>query len=201
MFERDGTSGRRHAPATERNREPLLEVLAPRVRGRVLEVASGTGQHARYFAERLPVIWQPTDPDPANLESITAWREGGPDGLLAPFQLDVHDLDWRVGELDAVLAVNLIHISPWSATDALFAGAARHVVPGGRVLTYGPYRVDGAHTSESNERFEGWLLSLDPGFGVRDMGEVAEVAGRHGFTLAERLPMPANNFTLVFEKA
>lgn len=199
MDDTDRKPERRHAPAAERNREPLLEVLRPRLGGPVLEIASGTGQHARYFTDHLDVQWQPTDLEQENLESIEAWRAGGREHLLAPKRLDVHDRPWPVSDVHTVLAVNLVHISPWSATEALFAGASE--VGAAQVVTYGPYRIGGSHTSPSNERFEAWLHSLDPRYGVRNLEALAEVARLQGFALAERLAMPANNFTLVFRKA
>lgn len=192
----DPKSARRHAPATERNRQPLLEVLRPRVTGRVLEIASGTGQHARWFSEHLDVIWQPTDYESSNLPSIEAWREGGPAGLLAPVQLDVHARPWAVGPADTVVAINLVHISPWSATEALFEGARLHGAD--QVVTYGPYRIDGQQTAPSNEAFERWLKGRDPRFGVRDLADLERVAEANGYRLTERIGMPANNFTLFF---
>lgn len=190
---------RQSSPATERNRYPLLEVLRYRLKGRVLEVGSGTGQHARFFSENLyNVEWIPSDIDEESLASIAAWREGGPKNLAEPLRIDVHDEDWGLSELNAIVAINLIHIAPWSATEALFKGAVRHA-PGGPVIMYGPYKRDGKHTAKSNEQFEEWLHSLDEAYGVRDMDAVAEVAKAFGYEMEEPYPMPANNFTLCFK--
>lgn len=188
---------RRHAPAAERNREPLLEVLRTRVGRSVLEVASGTGQHARFFTDHLDVTWQPTDVDGDALVSIAAWREGARDGFLAPHALDVHG-DWPSGPFSTVIAINLVHISPWSATQALLRGAAGVLEPGGSLLLYGPYKVGGQHTAPSNARFEEWLHARDPAFGVRDVEAVEEEAHLYGLGLVEQIAMPANNFVLRF---
>lgn len=189
---------RQSSPATERNRYPLLEVLRYRLKGRVLELAAGTGQHARFFSENLyNVEWIPSDIDEESLASIAAWREGGPKNLHEPLRIDVHDEDWGL-QIDGVVAINLIHIAPWSATEALFAGAARHA-PGGPVILYGPYKRDGEHTAKSNEQFEEWLHSLDEAYGVRDIAAIEKVANAHGYEMDEPYPMPANNFTLCFK--
>lgn len=196
---------RRNAPATERNREPILAVLEdtlPR-RGAVVEIAAGTGQHAAFFASKLPGLsWLATDADPDALESIRAWTSGVTNcrppavlNVLAPWVLPA-DLE----DVRAVLCVNMIHISPWEATEALMAGAGGILGAGGVLLTYGPYRIDGQQTAESNERFELWLKSLDPRFGVRDVADVAARATRHGLDLERRIDMPSNNFMLVFRR-
>lgn len=191
---------RQHAPSAERNRQPLLEVLRPRMQGPVLELASGTGQHARWFSEATGLDWQPTDVDPQALESIAAWREGGPSTLRAPRRLDVCG-EWPSETYGSVLAVNLVHISPWPTTRALFAGSAEVLAPGGRVFLYGPYRLNGQHTSDSNLAFDVWLKERDPAYGVRDLADVEAVANANGLRLDERIPMPANNFVLVFTHA
>jgi SAM-dependent methyltransferase len=172
-------------------------------RGTLLELASGTGQHAVYFAERLPRWqYQPSDVDPANLSSIAAWREQAAlPNLLAPLPLDVCAEPWPVGEVDAIYNANLLHISPWECAVGLFRGAARQLTPGGVLLLYGPYRVGGAHTAPSNERFDEDLRQRDPRFGVRDLEQVVALAGEHGLALAERVEMPANNQSLVFRRA
>ncbi|MEZ4319795.1 MAG: DUF938 domain-containing protein [Myxococcota bacterium] len=192
---------RRDAPATARNREPILDVLRAVVRpgDRVLELAAGTGQHALYFSGALGVEWLPTDPDPESVASIAAWREDAGPNLQAPRRMSVHDPDWPA-PVDVIVCINMIHISPWEATEALMAGAGRVLEPGGRLVTYGPYRVDGAHTSESNVQFERWLHSLDGRYGVRDAADVAAEASRNGLVLDERIAMPANNFCLVFSR-
>lgn len=195
----------RHAPATARNREPLVAILAEVLpRGLILEVASGSGEHSCYFAQTLPGrTFQPTDPDPEALESIEAWRrfhDLDETKVRAPLRLDVTE-PWPIDRCDAVFCANMIHIAAPEATPALMAGASKVLSAGGVLVTYGPYRIDGEQTSESNVRFEGWLKSLDPRFGVRDMGEVADIAATHGLHLEKKMPMPANNFTLVFRRA
>lgn len=186
-------------PATGRNRDPILEVLRPRLANtrRVLEIAAGSGQHAAYFAAALPgLTWLPTDPDPAHLASIDAWRTDAPNVLPAR-QLDVTG-EWPEGPFDAIYCANMVHIAPWEAAVGLFQGAARVLVPGGLLLTYGPYRRDGQHTAPSNEAFDASLRSRDPRWGVRDVGELAAISDL--LALEEIVPMPANNFVLVFRR-
>ncbi|MBT2789595.1 DUF938 domain-containing protein [Paraburkholderia strydomiana] len=197
-------SMRQHSPSAERNREPILAVLrtALPATGRVLEIASGTGQHAMYFAGAMPGLdWQPTDADAQARESIAAWiAHGAPSNVRAPLALDVHQADWGVGVLDAVVCINMIHIAPWSAAQALFAGASRHLARGGVLYLYGPYKRGGAHTAPSNEAFDRQLQSRNPAWGVRDMEAVVALAASEGFTCGEPAAMPANNFSLVFRK-
>ena len=193
---------RRYAAATQRNREPLLAVLARHVRpgDGVLEIASGSGEHAVYFAAHLPVSrWQPTDADPEARASIDAWAAVTPVVTLAPaLPLDVCQRAWPVEAADVVLAVNMIHIAPWEATMALFAGAAE--LSPRVVVLYGPYRRGGAHTAPSNEEFDQWLHARDYRWGVRDLEAVEAEAAKHGFHLVEIVEMPANNLTVVFER-
>ncbi|HEX4861592.1 MAG TPA: DUF938 domain-containing protein, partial [Rhizomicrobium sp.] len=168
------TDARRFSPSTARNREPILAVLK-RALGehtRVLEIASGAGEHAVFFARAMPhVHWQPSDPDAASRESIAAWTaHEGLANVAPPLAVDVCG-DWKAdGPFDAVVAINMIHIAPWAATAGLFAGAARVLRPGGVVFLYGPYKREGRHTAPSNEAFEAWLKAQDPAFGVRDLG-------------------------------
>ena len=192
------------APAAARNRLPILAVLQtwlPRP-ALVLEVASGTGEHAAWFASDLPhLTWQPTERDPERLASIAAWREAAAlPNLLPPLPLDVSATPWPVARADAVLAVNLLHIAPGAATPDLAAGAGRVLGPGGLLLLYGPFRIGGGHTAESNAEFDRSLRERDPAWGVRDGEAVAEACLQHGLALAADIPMPANNRMLVFRK-
>jgi SAM-dependent methyltransferase len=201
---------RQHSPSAERNREPILavlrEVLPPT--GRVLEIASGTGQHAVCFAGALPGLdWQPSDLDADARASIAAWvAHAGLANIRAPLALDVHQADWgvhthdKLDKLDAVVCINMIHISPWSATQALFAGASRRLAVGGVLYLYGPYKRGGAQTSPSNDAFDQQLRSRDPAWGVRDMEAVVALGASVGLVCDEPIAMPANNFSLVFRK-
>ena len=196
---------RMYSAACERNREPILAVLKEELpeRGLVLEVASGTGMHAVWFAPRLPgVTWQPSDADDAALASIAAWREAEPaENLLPPVRVDVLAPAWPVTEADAVFNANMIHISPWSCTLALLSGASRILSPGAPLILYGPYRIGGRHTAPSNERFDESLRARDPRWGVRDLDVVAKVAADEGFTFERMVPMPANNLTVVLRRS
>jgi len=196
----------RHAPAAARNREPILEVLRRVLppEGRVLEIASGTGEHAVFFAAALPdLVWIPTDADPNALPSIAAHRElAATPNVEPPRLLDTQE-PWPLEpdeKIAALVAINVIHISPWEATLALFEGAARVLPSGAPLVTYGPYAIDGAHTAPSNEAFDASLRARDPRWGVRDLNDVTRVAHDAGFELEERVAMPANNFTLVFRR-
>jgi SAM-dependent methyltransferase len=197
-------AGRLHAAATERNREPILEVLRRVLppAGLVLEIASGTGQHVAFFAQALPALrWQPSDPSPAHRQSIGAWAlASGAENIAAPVALDVETWPWPVTHADAILNINMIHIAPWSAAEALFRGAARLLPSHGVLFLYGPFKRDGQHTAESNQRFDERLRSEDPRWGVRDLGDVQDVAASAGFLPPEIIPMPANNLSLVFAK-
>jgi SAM-dependent methyltransferase len=192
-------------PAPERNRQPILEVLRRVLpaRGVVLEVASGTGQHAAYFAQHLPgLVWQPSDVAAENLASISAWvLEAGLDNLREPLRLDVCSSDWNVGSVAAIFNANMIHITPWECCVGLIDAAQRHLVAGGVLVLYGPYRVDGQHTSASNAQFDASLKARDPRWGVRDCEAVAVLAEAAGLRFEERIAMPANNQTLVFRRA
>jgi SAM-dependent methyltransferase len=182
----------RHAPATDRNRAPILgilrDVLPPS--GLVLEVASGTGQHVRYFA----------DPDQDALASIAAWSDGVPN-IRPPLLLDAGDPVWPLDRADAILCINMVHISPWSATKGLFAGAARLLGPGAPLYLYGPYRRAGVPTAESNEAFDTSLKARNSAWGLRQVEDVAALADATGFVLEQLAEMPANNLSLVFRRA
>lgn len=201
-------SRRQFAPAAERNAEPIITVLKQHLpeRGRALEVASGTGQHAAAFARAFPDIdWVPSDSDARALESIGAWvDEAGLPNLAPPLRLDVTASGWHERPdhppYDAILAINLIHISPWEATEGLMRGASALLAPGGILYLYGAYKRDGAHTAPSNVEFERWLRAQDPAWGVRDLGDVERAAAAHGLELVEIVPMPANNLSVIFRK-
>jgi len=192
-------------PAPERNKAPILEVLTrvlPNA-GTLLEVASGSGQHAAHFARHLPHLrYLPSDMDPENLASIAEWvREAELPNLLAPRALDVTSADWDVPPVQAIFNANMLHITPWECAVALFAGVRRHVVEAGVVVLYGPYRIHGAHTAPSNESFDASLRARDARFGVRDLEAVIELAEAAGLRFTERVEMPANNQTLVFVRS
>lgn len=191
---------KRRAPAAERNREPIAAVLREVLpaRGTVLEVASGTGEHAVFLAGLFPALrWQPSDPDPDALDSIRAWREeAGLANLLEPVRLDASAADWPVDSADAILCVNMVHISPWSATLGLLAGARRLLPPGAPLILYGPYRRAGVPTAPSNEAFDASLKARDPQWGLRELEAVEAAAD--GFRLERVVEMPANNVTAVF---
>ncbi len=195
---------RRQAPAAARNREPILEVLRRVLpeRGQVLEIASGSGEHALFFSAALPgLTWQPSDVDPAALASIAAWRDHqGSGNLRAPVALDVCAPAWPVEAADAVVNINMIHVSPWAACEGLMAGAGRLLPAGGVLVMYGPYQVRGVDTAPSNLAFDQSLRSRDPAWGVRWLHDVADAAAAHGLTLAETVTMPANNLTVVYRK-
>ena len=199
----------RYAPATERNREAILAVLQGCLpnQGTVLEIASGTGQHAVFFAPHLTQrYWLPTDMDPTNLASIVAWREEADAGnLLPPRQLDVRDPVWLIdcdlpAPISAIVNINMLHISPWSCCQALFASAAETLNQGGVVMLYGPFKRDGVHTAPSNAAFDEQLRSQDSAWGVRDLEAVVEVAVEQEFACQNVIEMPANNLSVVFNK-
>ena len=196
----------RVSPSTARNRDPILEVLRPRLpaSGLVLEIAAGAGEHAVHLAAALPGLqWRPTDPDPEALASIAAWRAHmGSSNLLEPLQLDAAEPDaWPVRQAQAMVNINMIHISPWRATEGLMAGAGRILPPGGVLFLYGPYIEAGVETAPSNLGFDDSLKSRDPAWGLRRLEDVVALAARHGLALAERIAMPANNLSLFFRRA
>ncbi len=192
------------APATARNREPLLAVLDPMLpeHGLVLELASGTGEHAAFFAARLPrLTWQPSEPDPTLRASIEAHRAAaGCGNLLPPLALDVTAPDWPLERAEAVLCVNMIHIAPWAAAEGAVAGAAARLPAGGPMIFYGPFKREGRHTAPSNERFDAMLRAEDPAWGVRDLAALGDLAAAHGLRLDRVFEMPANNLTVVFRR-
>jgi SAM-dependent methyltransferase len=192
------------APAAERNRQPILDVLRRVLppAGLVLEVASGTGQHTIFFSEHLPALhWQPTDASSEALQSIGAWvDEAARENLLAPLELDVRSPQWPITKADALLCINMIHISPWETTEALLQGASQLLAGGSPLVTYGPYRLHGEHTAPSNAAFDQSLRSRNARWGVRDIDDLRELGGRTGFVFEERVSMPANNMILVWTR-
>jgi len=189
-------------PAPERNKGAILEVLrsALPTRGRVLEIASGTGQHVVHFAAALPQLqWLPSDPEAAHRESIQARiRQSNLSNVAAPLALDVLDATWPVDHADAVVCINMIHIAPWEAALALLREGARLLPAGGLLYLYGPFRRHGAHTAPSNEAFDTDLRRRDPAWGVRNLEDVAVQAAGHGLMLQDVIDMPANNFSVLF---
>ena len=195
--------GKWFTPTAERNKGPILDVLArvlPR-RGVVLEIASGTGQHVIHFAKALPgLTWQPSDPDPELCESIALRvREEQLANINPPVELDVTRLPWPLQTTDAVVCINMIHVAPWSATLALLEGTKALLQTELILFLYVPYRRFGQHTSKSNEQFDTDLRAHDPEWGLRDLEAVSEAAAS-GFVLTEIVEMPANNFSLVFRR-
>ena len=195
---------KRHAPATGRNSAPIADVLRRELpdEGLVLEIASGTGEHAVFFAREFPQItWQPTDREASELASIAAWTEDAGVGNIAePVVLDASAHDWPVIRADAIVCINMVHISPWEATEGLMRGAGRLLDSGAPLVLYGPYREAGVETAPSNEQFELWLKDRDPRFGLRNIEDVDALAARHGLARTARHKMPANNLTLVYRK-
>lgn len=191
------------APAAERNKEPILAVLRRVLppRGTVLTIAEGTGQHVAHFAAALPDLhWRPSDPDARSRASIAAWTADLAN-VAPPLDLDVTVSPWPLdAAAAAVLCINMIHIAPWRATEALMQGAAALLPAGGVLFLYGPYRREGRHTAPSNEAFDADLRARNPQWGVRDLEAVAAEGAKHGFALREVVPMPANNFSVVFAK-
>jgi SAM-dependent methyltransferase len=191
------------AAATARNREPIRAVLAEYLatRRRVLEIASGTGEHAVHMARAFPeVTWQPTDVEPAALASIAAWRdEAGLPNLLAPIELDVcYGAPWP--DSDVIVCINMVHISSWAASLGLFDGAGRTLPPNGILYMYGPYRFDGELAPASNVEFDRWLRERNPDWGVRDIRDLRAAAEPHGLMLETIVAMPANNHSLIFRR-
>lgn len=193
---------KRHAPATLRNRDVIADVLADVLptSGAVLEIASGTGEHIVHFAQRFPELtWQPTDYSDASLPSIRSWvAEAGVSNVLPPLKLDASAPEWPVDQADAILCINMIHISPWTATQGLMAGAGRLLAPGAPLYLYGPFVRSGVETAPSNLAFDQSLKARDPAWGLRDLADVAALAEAHGLVLERVIDMPANNISAVF---
>lgn len=194
----------RHAPATARNRESILAVLRRVLppSGTVLEIASGTGEHAVFLARSLVgIVWQPSDVDREARESIEAWRQQeGVANVCRPLAIDVSTDNWGLARADAIVCINMAHIAPWNATQGLFRGAARLLPPGAVLYLYGPYRIDGRPTAPSNQAFDASLRARDPAWGLRTTSAMRQLGEQHGFDFTEMVDMPANNFSLVFRR-
>lgn len=192
------------APSVMRNREPIFAVLDPLLppAARVLEIASGSGEHGVFMARKRPdVTWQPSDPGPEARASIAAWTAAeGLSNLRAPLDLDASADGWPVDTVDAMVCINMLHISPWAATEGLMRGARRHLPPGGPLYVYGAFRRLGAASVASNEAFDADLRRRDPRWGLRLLEDVAACASGQGLDLSEVVVMPANNLSLVFRR-
>ena len=196
--------GRLLSPSAERNKGPILEILErvlPRS-GLVLEVASGTGQHFVHFAKALlDLTWQPSDPDADCRRSISSWLAFAQlANVRQPLDIDVCRFPWPVSTADAAICINMIHISPWAATEALFSGLSTTLTEGGRLYLYGPYRRHGRHMAPSNVAFDAQLRLRNPAWGLRNIEDLARLADRAGFDLSETVEMPSNNLSVIFEK-
>ena len=202
--DRSAVDARLRAPAAQRNRDAILAVLREILpsSGLVLEVASGSGEHAVHFAAALPALtFQPSDPAPDALESIAAWtRESGLRNILPALLLDAGAPEWPIEAADAVLCINMIHISPWRATEGLFRQAGRLMKTGSPLYLYGPYRRADRPLEPSNAAFDESLRSRDSEWGLRDLEAVAALAAANGFGSPEIVEMPANNLSLIFRK-
>lgn len=195
---------RRFAPATARNREPILAVLRPLLPadGLVLEIASGSGEHVIAFARALPSLtFQPSDPSPEARDSIAGWTAAeGLENVRPPLELDVTQDPWPIAAADAILCINMIHISPWAATEGLMRGAGRLLGPEGLLYLYGPFRRAGVATAPSNEAFDADLRRRDARWGLRDLDAVRRCADSHGLSFERLVEMPANNLSVIFRR-
>jgi len=202
---------KKYAPATERNRAPILAVLKENLpdHGTILEIASGCGQHALYFIENMPNhYWQPSDPDEESRNSISAWWwDTQLNNILPPMNIDARDDIWPVENIEmplpitAIVCINMIHISPWEAAIGLMKGAARILPEGGFLYLYGPYKIEGRHTAPSNALFDSDLRSRKAEWGIRDLGDITNIAKENGLNLVKTVPMPANNLSVIFKKS
>ena len=195
---------KQHAPAAVRNREPIAEVLAVELpaSGKVLELASGTGEHAVHFAARFPaLVWQPSDPDEGALASIAAWREESRlPNLLAPIKLDASLNEWSETQADAIFCCNMVHISPVAASEGLLRGAARLLAKDAPLIIYGPFLDPGVETAPSNLAFDADLQRRNPAWGLREIEWLDQLGEGHGFKRTRRYALPANNLVLVYRR-
>lgn len=198
-----GAEVKRHAPATERNRDVIAETLAgllPQA-GLVLEIASGTGEHAVHFAKLFPALnWQPSDPDPIAIASINAWRTESDVPNVHPAMLLDASADWPISQADAVLCINMTHISPWAATAGLLRNAGRILQPSSPLFIYGPFRQRDVPLAESNAAFDASLRQQNPEWGLRYVEDIFIVAQEAGLHLDQVINMPANNLSLIFRR-
>jgi hypothetical protein len=203
FYEAPAQGSKRSAPSALRNREPIAEVLRDWLpsEGLVLEIASGTGEHAAHFAQAFPaLVWQPSDVEALALASIEDWRrESALDNLLAPITLDAA-ADWPIHAADAVLSINMVHISPWVSALGLIANSARILPRGGPLILYGPWKKAGVETAPSNLAFDSDLKRRNPDWGLRLVEDFAAEAEGAGLTLEDQREMPANNLMLLFRK-
>jgi SAM-dependent methyltransferase len=204
FYEASVHGSKRSAPAAQRNREPIADVLRDWLPpgGLVLEIASGTGEHAAHFARAFPGLeWQPSDVEPLALASIEEWRrDSNVPNLRPPIELDASSPDWPVESADAVLSINMVHISPWASALGLIAGSARILPKGGALILYGPWRKEGVGTVPSNIAFDSDLKRRNPEWGLRLVEDFAAAAGEAGFSLESLRDMPANNLMLLLRK-
>ena len=204
FYEAPASEARRSAPAALRNREPIAEVLRDWLpeSGLVLEIASGTGEHAVFFAERFPRLeWQPSDVHPDALSSIAGWRdEARLPNVRPPLVIDAASESWPIDRADAVLSINMVHISPWASALGLIQGAARLLATGAPLIMYGPWLKDDMPTAESNLAFDADLRMRDPEWGLRRVEDFAAAAARQGLRLEETRTMPANNLMLLLRR-
>jgi len=198
------TDSRRFAPATQRNRDAILNVLRGALpqSGVVLEIASGTGEHAVHFAQALPQLeWQPTDPSAQSRESIAGWiSESGVQNIKPPLELDASAEDWPLQRADAIVCINMVHISPWEAAEGLMRGAGHLLPDNGLLYLYGPYRRANHPFEPSNAAFDESLKARDPRWGIRELDDVAACAASNGLALLDVAEMPANNLSVLFRK-
>lgn len=205
LIDEAGSEARRHAPATLRNRDAIAAVLQSVLpeSGTVLEIASGSGEHVVHFAQAFADLqWQPSDCEPSALRSIAAWTtESGAANVRPPLSIDVEQDAWPIERADAVLCINMVHISPWSATLALFRHAAALLPPGAPLYLYGPFVRHDVMTADSNLAFDASLKARNPAWGLRDAADLDAAAAEHGFLRSDLIEMPANNLSLVYRRA
>jgi hypothetical protein len=196
--------GRWLSPSAQRNKDPILAVLARVLpaTGVVLETGSGTGEHVIHFAKALPTLtWQPSDVDAGCRGSIARWIEAERvSNVRPPIALDMRERPWPIASANAIVCINVLHVAPWSTAVALFEGASDLLAANDVIVLYGPYRRGGRHTAPSNERFDASLRAHDPAWGVRDADDVTQLGARAGFERTEIIEMPANNLSLVFRR-